>query len=218
MIIDVIVTSCARPDVLDVSFSSFRKKVISDRQFRYIIIEDKVDDEKRQEEGRKWIEKHKHLFHKIVFLKEKAGPGYWYTKNIEHCTTNYHFHLEDDNEFVEYINLDYIIEILQNNPNIVQIMCSRGRINPANKPRKVIIDGLELTESNLYSVATGVFNTKNVLKVIDKVGRNIKLHEFGNLTPASKELGLRKFVLGHDKIHYIHVGAEKGYRKGRWKG
>ncbi len=218
MKIDVIITSCARPDILDVSWSTFRDRIKTDEhEFRHVLVEDKVADEARQKEGIKWIEKHRQFFDKIVLLKERAGPGFWYAKNIEHCESKYHFHLEDDNKFIIDINIDPLIKVLQNHDNIVNIMCSRGKINPINNPRKLILDGVKLTEFDLYSVATGLFNTKNVKMIIDKLGWNSQLHEAGTLTPTSKKLNLRKFVLGHNKKHYIHTGEIKNYRKGGWK-
>jgi GT2 family glycosyltransferase len=218
MQIDVIVTSCARPDILEVSLNTFMSRVkTNEHEFRYVLVEDKVDSEARQKEGAKWIEKNRKLFDKVVFLKKKAGPGFWYAKNIEHCESKYHFHLEDDNKFIVDVNIDPIIKVLQKHDDIVQIMCSRGKINPINNPSKLTIDGVKLTEFDLYSVATGVFNTKNVKAIIDKLGWDSQLHEAGTLMPASKELKLRKFVLGHDKTHYVHVGAQKGYKKGGWR-
>ena len=82
---------------------------------------------------------------------------------------------------------------------------------------EIAIDNIKLTEYSIYSVATGVFNTKNVKAVIDVLGWKAQLHEFKTLTPTSEKLGFRKFVLGHGEKHYIHTGAKKGYKKGGWK-
>jgi len=94
---------------------------------------------------------------------------------------------------------------------------NRGRIRKKNNLGKVIVDGLKLIEFDLFSVATGVFNTKLVKQIIDKAGWKNQLHEAGLLTPISKKLNLKKYILEHGIQHYKHVGAEKGYRKGAWK-
>ena len=59
MNLDVLLNSCARPDVLDISVRSFQKHIKTKHKLRYVILEDKVDDEKRQRAGIKWIVKNK---------------------------------------------------------------------------------------------------------------------------------------------------------------
>lgn len=219
MIIDVLINSCARPDILEVSLFTFLERIKSDKHtFRYVLVEDKMDDEVRQANGAEWIEKHAELFDEVVFLEKHAGPGCWWAPTIKLCKSDYHFHLEDDNEFIVDINIDPIIDVLQNNDDIVEIILSRGEIRKDLNPRQQTINGVVLTEFDLLSVATGLFNTKNVKFIIDILGWDNRLHEFGTLTPTSKKLGLRKFILGPvDSKHYIHVGEEKGYRKGGYK-
>jgi hypothetical protein len=215
--IDVIINSCARPEILDVSVKTFMERVKTKHNLRYVILEDKVLDEKRQEEGRSWIEKHADMFDKIVYAKKKMGPGFFFAPAVYLCKSKYFFHLEDDNEFIVGVDIDPLIDLLEEHDDFVEIMMSRGKINPLNNPRRLEIGGIKLTESDLFSVATGVFNTELVHKLIDKVGWGEQLHEAALLKPASMELGFRKFVLGHNELHYVHVGAEKGYRKGGYK-
>jgi len=218
MLIDVLVNSCARPELLDVSINTFRDKIISNQHdFRYVLVEDKVDDKKRQEKGAEWIEKNKHSFDEVVFLEKKAGPGFWYAPTIALCKSLYHIHLEDDNKFIKRVNIDPIIELLQWSPEIVEVIFSRGKLNDKLNPRSVTIGKLRLTEMDQYSVATGIFNTTLVKNLINTIGLDKQMHEAKTLTPTSKNFGFRKFVLGHDDKHYIHVGGEKGYRKGSWK-
>jgi len=217
MDIDVLINSCARPDILEVSINTFMDRIESRHNFRYVILEDKVDNDKRQVAGKKWIENHKDWFDEIIFSESRMGPGCFFGPVVSLCRSDYFFHLEDDNRFIENVGIDPLFDILSNNDNIVEIMMSRGPINPVNKPRKTEIDGIRLTESNLFSVATGIFNTSLVRQLVDTIGWDRPLHEAKVLTPASKKLGLKKFVLGHDAQHYVHVGEEKGYRKGGYK-
>jgi hypothetical protein len=181
------------------------------------LVEDKVDNERRQKKGIEWIDRNKNLFDEIHFAEKKMGPGFFFAPAVKLCKSDYFFHLEDDNEFIVDINIDSILDVMQRNDYIVEIMLSRGKVNKRNNPKKVIIGGLELTESDLFSVATGMFNTKLVREIINKAGWENQLHEAGVLTPISKKLGLKKYVLGHNVQHYKHVGPEKGYRKGDWR-
>ena len=213
----MIINSCARPDVLEVSINTFMTYVKSGHKFRYVVLEDKVDDGARQREGCDWIKEHRNLFDEVVFSEKKMGPGFFFAPAVSLCKSKYFFHLEDDNEFIKDINIDPLLDILESNDNIIEIMMSRGPINPVNRPRKMVVDDVKLTESNLFSVATGVFNTSLVRKLIDTIGWDKQLHEAGLLTPVSKELGYRKFVLGHGYQHYVHVGEKNGYRKGGYK-
>ncbi len=215
MLIDILVNSCARVDLLDQSISTFRKHIKTDKhEFRWVIVEDKVDDELRQLKGSVWIKNHIDLFDKVVFLEKKAGPGYWWAKTIEHCESNYHIHLEDDCKFMTDINIDPIIDLMINHNDIAEIIFRRDTAR--KNDNSTTVENLKLTEMNLMSVASGIFNTKNVIKIIDKIGWKNQLHEAGNLTPTSKKIGLRKFILDHKKVHYIHVGKKKYYRKGKW--
>jgi len=215
MVIDVLINSCARPDILEISINTFKQYIKSNKyKFRYVILEDKVDDAKRQSLGKKWITNRKNLFDEIVFKETKMGPGFFFAPVVSLCRSKYFFHLEDDNKFIKEINIDPTIEILSKNNNFVEIMMSRGLAPKMTNPRKLEIDGIELTEFDLFSVATGIFNTELVCKLIDSIGWNKQLHEAGVLTPISKKLRLRKFILGHGEKHYTHSNK---YRKGAWK-
>ena len=67
MVIDVGLSSCARVELLQDSILSFLSNVITRHTLRWIIVEDKVDDQKRQEAGRKWIIDNFHYFDKVVY-------------------------------------------------------------------------------------------------------------------------------------------------------
>jgi hypothetical protein len=217
MNIDVLITSCARPDVLKKTVQSFQKMIVTEHELRYVLVEDKVDDVKRQEEGRKWVEKNKGLFDDIVFHEKKAGKGYWWQEIIKICNTKYHIHLEDDNEFITKVNIDPVIKMMQNQENIIEVIFSRGKPDKRTKPKILKIDGIKLTEMQSMSIASGIYNTPMCRKILSVVGWETMVHEAGNLTPTSKKLGYRKFVLGHGKKHYEHIGAKLGYNKGKWK-
>lgn len=219
MIVDVLINSCARPDVLAISVRSFQKYIKTTHELRYIILEDKVDDERRQNKGVEWIVKNKNLFYEIHFSKKKLGPGFFFAPIVKLCKTDFFFHLEDDNEFTKDINIDPLIEVMKNNQYIAEVVLRRGVNDRRNHPKNVIIDGMKFTEMDIFSVATGVFNTKNVKCIIDKAGWNRQLREVWVLGPIAHELGFKKYTWGFNKNkpQYIHAGPKKGYRKGSWK-
>lgn len=210
--IDVLINSCSRPDILDVSFRTFKRHVRTDCNLRYVILEDKTKSKKRRELGRKWIEEHAGELDEIVYAKKFMGPGNFFGPIVNLCRSKYFFHLEDDNRFIVDFDIDHIIQFMKNHEDVVEVMLSRGKSR--NLGKKLKLDGVKLTEFNLFSVATGLFNTTQVRRLITKVGRTDRLHEFKVLTPAAFELGLKCYVLGHNKKHYEHI--EK-YRKGGWK-
>jgi hypothetical protein len=219
MIIDVLINSCARPDVLENSIFSFKKYIKTIHNFRYVILEDKVDNRERQQLGRNWINDHKYLFDEIHYSHKRMGPGFFFAPIVELCKSEYFFHLEDDNLFFKDIFIDPIIDIMKVNNNILEVILRRGKTDKRNNPKNIKINDLELTEFDLFSVSTGIFNTKLVNDVLDKTGRTTQLREVHILKPASIELGVKKYTLGYNTndVDYKHVGIDKNYRKGAWK-
>jgi hypothetical protein len=222
--IDVLISSCARIDILEESILSFKENIHSKHNFRYVLIEDNVENKTRQGMGKKWIDENSSLFDQVHYLEEKAGPGVFWLEALKRCESDYHFHLEDDNKFLTKVNIDPIIDVLQKNKDIVEVVLGRGKIPGSQKPKKELINGVKLTEIDFFSMATGVYNTRLVKRIIDELGWDKRPHELGTLTPKSRELGFRKFILGHSssfighKIdHYAHLSKMHGYAKGSWR-
>lgn len=217
MNVDVLITSCARPDVLERTVKSFKNKIKTSCDLRYILVEDKVNNENRQNVGKQWINKHKGWFDEIIFHDRKVGKGFWWQEILKICKTPYHIHLEDDNEFINGFKIDLILEIMQKRDDIIEVIFSRGAPDKRTQPQRIMLDGLKLTEMKSMSIASGIFDTEKCKKVVDILGWKTMVHEAGNLTPTTIKLGYRKFILGHGKKHYEHIGAKLGYNKGKWK-
>lgn len=216
MEIDVLINSCARPKLLEISLFTFLKYVKTyNHEFRYVIFEDKVDDESRRIKGKKWIEDHDYLFDEVIFLKQKAGIDKFIQPIIKRCKSEVFIHIEDDNQFITDINIDSLIDFMMDNKNIVEIIFSRGKSK--HDLSYITLDNIELTESGLFSVATGLFKTKQYVKIIDEIGWGNELHESALLTPVSTKLNLKRYKLGHNKQHYIHIGKDAKYRKGKYE-
>ena len=221
MIIDVLINSCARPDSMDTCFKSFLRYIKTSHEFRFVIVEDKVDNEERQELGREWIEANKSFFDEIVYLPKKAGFGYHFQEVVKRGRSPYFFRLEDDQKFITDINIDPLIEILENEPDTCEIIFRRDN-HKAKVISKSKVNEIDLTETTAYSDSIGIHNLELTKKIIDECGWNEQLHEASILTPASEKLGYKKYILGVKKylwskapVHYIHAG--KDYRQGTWK-
>lgn len=213
MVIDVLINSCARPDLLGVSFRSFKKHVKTDYELRYVLLEDIVDDNSRQVLGRRWIEAQN--LDKVVYADKKMGMDRFFAPVVALCESDYFFHLEDDNEFITDFYIDPVIDLMKKQDDIVEVILNRGN-KGQNVGKRVVVESVPVTEFMLFSVATGIFNTKQVKKVIDQLGWDSTLHEAGSLTPAANISKLKRYILGHGEQHYVHVGAAKKYRKGKW--
>ena len=95
MKIDVLINSCARPDVMEVSLQTFLKNVKTNNHiFRYVILADYVESSDRRSLGLKWIENNKHMFDEVVIQTIKLGPTFFFGPVVKTCTSDYFFHLE----------------------------------------------------------------------------------------------------------------------------
>ncbi len=219
MDLDVLISSCSRPDILEISINTFKKYIRTTHNLRYVILEDKVDDEQRQELGRKWLEKNEYLFDEIHFSEKRMGPGFYYAPLVDLCKSEFFIHLDDDTKFVTHVNLDKMIDVMKRSSDMTEIIFRRGKTDPRNNPKNVKIYGLKLTQFDLYSNATGLFNTELTCRIIDEAGWKTQLREVQVLGRISKELNLKNYTLGfnNNNIHYEHLSAKRGYRKGGWK-
>ena len=112
MIIDIALSSCARAELLEKSIQSFSENVVTKHKLRWIIVEDKVDDPKRQEAGRKWILDNFYRFDEIIYSEKKLTYVYCFGEVLKHVTSDYFIRWEDDFEFQRLIDIDQMIEVL----------------------------------------------------------------------------------------------------------
>jgi len=218
MEIDVLINSCARPDMLETSVLTFQKRITSDiYKFNYVLLEDFVGNENRRLIGRKWIDEHSYLFDEIVFCEKKMGMDLFFAPLIKLGNSEIFFHLEDDNEFIVDLNIDDIVKLMLDSEDIVEIILNRDIRNRSYIGAELEINNVRLLEFFPFSVATGFFKKELMVKLLDKAGWNSVLHESKLLTPLSNIFGFKKFILGHGEQHYIHIGEKLGFRKGSWK-
>lgn len=219
--IDVLISSCARPDVLDACVKSFIKHAKSEFGFRLVICEDLVSNSDRQELGAQWIENHKSLFDKIIFSKTQLTYVFCFSEILKYAESEYFIRLEDDVEFFEELNCDKIIDCLKQNENICQFMFRRQnmKLHTEWSCRHIGDCGTrKLYSSNFCSIASGVYNTQLIRQIVDYSGTN-ECHESGVLTPSMKALNFKGGVIeGSNSEGAIkYVGDNLGYKKGSWK-
>jgi hypothetical protein len=222
MIIDVLINSCARPDSMDVCLNSFFKHIKTfNHEFRFVFVEDVVDNKERQMLGRTWVENNQKYFDEIIFLEKKAGFGFHFQEVVKRGKSEIFFRLEDDQKFIVDVDIDPLVEILVLEELLCSIMLRRDVYKNKFKQKK-IINGVKLQETDFYSDSIGLHKLSLTKTLIDKCGWNNQLHESGVLTPQSLSLGFVKYVLDYkdffwqrNPVHYIHAG--KDYRQGTWK-
>lgn len=219
--INVLISSCARPELLEQSFQSFNENVSTTHRLRFFLLEDVVDDKERARKGWDWIWQHELWFDENYESKRKLGYEYAfseifklaYSKNENF--TPYFFRLEDDVKFVKPIYLDSMIDVMENEDRLCQYILRRQN-------HKIVgVDGKDdrmqsnFLYNDFFSIATGLYNfhkTKQILR------QSVRCHESSVLTPNMKREGLLSAVNGKDNndIDYIHVGEELGFDKGKY--
>jgi len=240
MIIDVALSSCARAELLEKSIQSFFMNVETKHKLRWIIVEDKVDDKRRQEAGRKWILDNFYRFDKIIYSEKKLTYVYCFGEVLKYVTSDYFIRWEDDFEFQRLINIDPIIDTLMyhdkekvdnNISPIANISFKRNYCDVTDFTQRLVSNSKEyvneytapscmfdLIESPLFSIGPGIFNTKLTREIVDLSGTG-ECHEFGVLTPSMDRLGYKSFIWGSKEEPFLldHVGKKLGFKKGEYK-
>ena len=125
MTIDVAISSCARPDVLEPSVQSFLKHIVSEHDFRLVLVEDQVEDAKRQAIGHAWLEANKHLFDQLVYANKRLTYVYCFSEIMHYLSSPVFFRLEDDVLFTESLHIDPLIAHLEAQPALLDAFGTR---------------------------------------------------------------------------------------------
>lgn len=220
MIIDIALSSCARVELLQNSVLSFIDSVVSEHTFRWVIVEDKVDDPDRQKEGKKWIQENKDFFDEIIFSERKLTYVFCFGEVLKYVNSKIFIRWEDDFEFQRDFDIDPMIETVQKHHkdyepvNMANISFKRNYCDTSEYKQV----GNNLLESPLFSIGPGVFNTKLTRDIVNLSGTG-ECHEFGVLTPSMNKLGYKSYIWGGKDEPFLldHVGKKMGYNKGDYK-
>lgn len=214
--IDVVITSCARPEMLETTIVSFRERVKFSGKMRIILIEDFVEDLARRVVGRSWIEKNSSLFDEIIVMKENVGPYRQFQNAASRVDAPYMFKLDDDAEFIEDIDLDAMVEIMSEDGTLAQLILRRGDHKEVS-PVVEKIAGEDVVIHDFYSISFGLHRIMDVRGIFGEIGWDAEAHETSVLTPIAAKKGMRCGIFGTNKVHYRHIGGEMGFDKGKWK-
>jgi len=214
--IDIVFSSCARVGLLDKTVKSFNEKVSCNVLSKKTLVEDWVEDKTRREEGLEWIKANGENFHNIVILDETVGPYLQFQEAAKQTTYDYLFKMDDDAEFVLPVEIDKMVEIMDEIPELSQLILRRPNHREIN-PVVVAVSGQFLTMTDFFSISYGLHRMRHVRKLFDDIGWKTEAHETSVLTPAAKRLGLKCGIYGDGEVHYRHVGGELGFNKGAWK-
>jgi len=216
MTVDVVITSCARPEMLERTVVSFMDNVKFSGNLRTILIEDFVEDEDRRVAGRAWIEANASMFDEVLVMRENVGPYKQFQNAASNVTAPYMFKLDDDAEFVKEIDLDAMVRVMAEDGTLAQLILRRKGHVEVN-PETEIVAGCEVVVHDFYSISFGIHRMIDVRRLFGELGWDCEAHETGVLTPAAARMGMRCGIFGNDESHYRHVGGEMGFDKGRWK-
>lgn len=109
------ITSCGRLDLLDITLKSFWKYASSDQIVRYVLVEDSGDRSVYEELLRRYPA------FEIIFNERRIGPIGALYRAWDKITTPWIFHCEDDWEFLKPGFMEKSFEILEYDPNILQV-------------------------------------------------------------------------------------------------
>lgn len=120
---DVLITASSRPQCLVRTMDAFLKHIKYSKPFRFIIHEDFVF-RKQSVETLRYI-RESGLFHEVMCSKSPIGLGRAIVRIFPKVKTKYVFYLQDDWEFERSVNLDDVVGVMDNYPDINQIFFNK---------------------------------------------------------------------------------------------
>lgn len=122
--IDIVMTATLRPEILKITLESFCSKMLINKDdYRLIINIDPIGEEK---ESKEVLEVASNYFNNIEY---KCSDTPNFTQAVmwtwNKANSKYIFHLQDDWKLLRSINIDYMIEILENNPKLAGLRLNK---------------------------------------------------------------------------------------------
>jgi len=222
--IDVAINSCGRTDVLEFSMRSFREHIKTKRTLRYLLMEDKIDDPRQDDNRREWIEKHRDWFDEVIFSKKKLGVKYGLTALMKHVNSDIFLRQDDDNIYIKDIDVDPIIDMMrENKESIAHIQWKRSVKNVFEyKGRDCELGGIKLVAIRMYSNCAGIFSKEWAEKIM-KLTNGCWSPPKTVSAPAMRRLKGNNYSLSYylgstfDIPNCVHLGKLMSYKKGKWK-
>jgi len=123
--IDITMTSTIRPEILKRTLESFCQNMFIDKnKYRLIINIDPIGEDIKP----KFILKTAQEYFDNIVYRYPSEPGF--TKAIiwtwSQVKSDYVFNLQDDFKLLRPINIDYMIEVLENNPKLASLRLNKN--------------------------------------------------------------------------------------------
>ena len=230
--IDVIRTSTSRPSLLEKSHYSFMNKVHYSDGFRFLLHEDVI----KSEESIKCFLFAKNTGYKISLNLPPIGHGCSLQSLILFVNTKYFFALEDDWEFLRDIDLNLIVNLMENNPDINQITFHKRPIMGQKgnfEKRQIERDGINLVVSPHWNMLPSLCRTSFILPYFTKplalldsnfvwtLNKQIKqlerIEDIRDCEWTQKNMGTYFFGKHGEGTFIFHLGGGYSVREGQWK-
>ena len=157
--VDIMRTSASRPEFLKISTEALQKHLIAkDIEFRWLIHEDCLNKQ-LSNQCMKYIEECG-LYTAIKLNNPAIGQGASLTWLIKQVNTKYVINFEDDFEAIQDINVNQLIELMDNNPDINQIAFHKRNIMPQKpgfKKIQIVRDGITLVTNPHWAFTPSMF-------------------------------------------------------------
>lgn len=133
--IDITTTATIRPSLLDITLSSFREKMLTNKyNYRLIINIDPIGEDLKRKNILKIANKY---FDDVVFnLPETPG----FTKAVQWCwsqtSSAYVFHLEEDWKLLYKIDIDDMVKILDTYKDLASLRLNKDNTGDSKHSRK----------------------------------------------------------------------------------
>lgn len=122
--IDILITSASRPECMKKSMESFLKYIQYSGEFRWILHEDVVL-KKESREILEWAEKTA-LFTVIKKTEPAKRLSNAVYEVLQESKNKYALKLEDDWIFIDYVDIDYMVDVMEKNPEINQLYFNKN--------------------------------------------------------------------------------------------
>ncbi len=216
--IDVIISSCGRVDVLERTMMSLNNNVKTKDFLRVVLAEDLLIDQKRIDIRDAWIADNRQLFDEIHYSKKKLGYVRAYDFAVKFAESDIFLRLDDDTPFTEEVDIDEIMRHIASTEKICQAIFSRqGHVFVGDNSSLILDSGRPIIENDFYSVSTGLHKTSFARTITGLAGG--ECHESSILTPIMLREKKTSCVIGGitKKNATDDIGTKLGYIKGGWK-
>jgi len=215
--IDVLINSASRPEYLEKSLITLFDKFKFSGKVRYLFHED-VIDEKRSQKCLDIVNETK-KFQTIVITNPSIGHGYAIKKMLSLIETDIIFRTEDDYEYLKEIDVDKIVKLFVDTPDINQVLLNKRpnmEMQSGVLQKEVIRNGVKLTTSYRWHFTPGFWRMKWIHPRFVPYGfacRMSKGLEVGAPKPMTVDWMIKNigcyFYEGFKEGEYIsHIGRE----------